>query len=112
MITNDSWNDRKKPCPTNRKLLAIFDAGDNHRITLVVIVHPDNKLEFPDVACGCNFVLNDMLYWQEIEIPNDRALAVSRLQETIRKERSKFIDQYGFLTDAENQILKDTIEYN
>lgn len=40
MITNDSWNDRKKPCPTNRKLLAVFNAGDNRRITLVVILEP------------------------------------------------------------------------
>ena len=112
MITKDSWNDQRKQCPTNRKLLAVFDAGDNRRITLVVIVHPDNTLEFPDVACGCNFVVKDMLYWQEIEIPNDRALAVSRLQDMIRSERSKFIDQYGFLTEDENRILKDTIEYN
>lgn len=112
MITKDSWNDLKQPIPTNRRLLAVFDAGDNRRITQVVIVHPDNTVEFPDALCGCGFVKSDILYWQKIDIPNERQLAVARLQELIRKERSKFIDQYGFLTDEENQILKNTIEYN
>ena len=111
MITKDSWNDQKKQLPTNRRLLAVFDAGDNRRITQVVIVHSDNTLEFPDALCGGGYVTSDILYWQEIEIPNDRQLAMLRLQAQIRKERSKFIDQYGFLTDEENQTLKDTIEY-
>lgn len=41
----------------------------------------------------------------------ERQLALACLQEIIRKERSKFIDQYGFLTDNEKQALKNTIEY-
>lgn len=111
MITKDSWNECKKHIPTNRRLLAVFDAGDNRRITQVVIVRPDNTLEFPDALCGSGSI-DDIVYWQEIEVPYERQMAIARLQEVIRKERSKFIDQYGFLTGEETQTLKNTIEYN
>ena len=48
MITNDSWNDRRKQCPTNRKLLAVFDAGDNRR-----------KESFIDSWANCEYLDNE-----------------------------------------------------
>lgn len=110
MITKDSWNDRRKQSPTNRKLLAVFDAGDNRRITLVVIVHPDNTLEFPDVACGCNFVVKDMLYWQEIEIPNDRETSIKQMKTELSGMLRKFTATHGPLTDAEKASIKSISE--
>lgn len=110
MITKDSWNDQRKQCPTNRKLLAVFDAGDSRRITLVVIVHPDNKLEFPDVACGCNFVVKDMLYWQEIEIPNERETSIKQMKTELSGMLRKFTATHGPLTDAEKASIKSISE--
>lgn len=111
MITKDSWNEGKKQLPINRRLLAVLDAGDNRRITQVVIVRPDNTLGFPD-ALGGSGSIDDIVYWQEIEVPYERPRAIVLLQEVIRKERSKFIEQYGFLTDEETQVLRDTVEYS